>query len=71
MRTRYTVLVAFMAGYIVNDLVPGNNHIGTSPAKAEVAGMASFDLSNDYDFKSAVRRVVRNNCTANGSSIDC
>jgi hypothetical protein len=71
MKIRYVALLAFMAGYIANDLAPGNSYIGISPAKAEVAGMGSLDLSMDYDFKSAVRRVVRNSCTVNGSSIDC
>lgn len=31
-------------------------------AQAEVAGMDSFDLSNDFDFKQAVKRVVDNSC---------
>ena len=31
---------------------------------AEVAGMDYRDLSRDYDFKKAVRRVVESDCTA-------
>ena len=41
--------------------------IGT--AHADVAGMDSYDLYYDYDFKKAVRRVVENNCkTRTGST---
>ena len=37
-------------------------------ANAEVAGMDSYELRTDYDFKKAVKYVVENNCTAEDDS---
>ena len=42
-----------------------------SSANAEVAGMNSYDLSSDYDFKKAVRRVVSRSCYVEGEYIYC
>ena len=32
-------------------------------AQAKVSGMDSYQLSNDFDFKQAVKRVVGNDCS--------
>lgn len=40
-------------------------------AQAEVAGMDSYDLKYDYDFKRAVKAVVEDNCEVDGTSISC
>ena len=36
-------------------------------AHAEVDGMDSYDLSNDYDFRRAVERVVERRCSVSVS----
>ncbi len=40
------------------------------PVKAEVAGMDSYDLKSDYDFKRAVRYIVED-CKVDGTKIRC
>lgn len=40
------------------------------PARAEVAGMNSYDLKYDYDFKRAVQSIVED-CTVDGEDISC
>ena len=42
-----------------------------SAANADVAGMDSYDLSSDYDFKRAVRRVVSGSCYVDGGYVYC
>ena len=34
-------------------------------AQAEVDGMDSLELQNDYDFENAVKDIVNNNCSVN------
>ena len=38
-------------------------------ANAAVAGMTYLELSQDYDFKRAVRRVVQKYCDTSGSGL--
>ena len=41
------------------------------PANAEVAGMDSYDLKYDYDFKKAVKDVVSSSCRIRDEKIYC
>lgn len=41
------------------------------PANAEVAGMDSWDLKHDYDFKKAVKDVISSDCHISGNNIYC
>lgn len=54
------IVFAFLSGYFVANIL--SPKFGFQPAKAEVAGMNSYDLKYDYDFKQAVRMVVEDSC---------
>ena len=45
-------------------------HQTVIPAKAEVAGMDSYDLKYDWDFKRAVQSIVED-CYIDGNYIRC
>ena len=63
-------LIGFASGCLVSNITKQQIIIPT--AKAEVAGMNSFELELDYDFLSAVSRVVQHYCRANeNGSISC
>ena len=51
-------LTIFSFGYVKSDLLRDNKINLVGEVKAEVAGMDSYDLRYDYDFKRAVRKVV-------------
>lgn len=46
-------------------------HNFISQAKAEVAGMDYYDLKSDYDFKKAVKAIVDDDCSTDGTDIIC
>ncbi len=54
MKNFFILFSIFSLGYICNDIIGEL----ISPAKAEVAGMNSFDLRYDWDFKQAVETIV-------------
>lgn len=54
------MVAAFLTGFISSAIV--NNKSLFLPAGAEVAGMNSYDLKYDYDFKRAVEMIVEDNC---------
>ena len=54
------IVFAFLSGYFVANIL--SPKFGFQPAKAEVAGMNSYDLKYDYDFKRAVEMIVEDNC---------
>ncbi len=60
------IIFIFLLGFFIRDL---SKKI-VSPANAEVAGMDSFDLKTDYDFKSAVRSIVED-CIVEDGQISC
>jgi hypothetical protein len=59
-----TAAIAFMAGYLVNDVVQVLG-LGVQPAQASVAGMNYRLLSRDPDFIEAVLQVVDGACRVN------
>ena len=61
-------LVAITAMTVANAAMLAVN-LSTS-VQAKVAGMDSYRLSNDYDFKSAVERIVED-CKVDGEDISC
>ena len=56
----------FVLGFIARDL----SDMMIKNANAEVAGMDSYDLKSDYDFKRAVQMVVED-CYVDGEYISC
>ena len=65
-------LTIFSFGYVTSDLLGDNKINLVGEVKAEVAGMDSYDLRYDYDFKRAVRKVVENYCEVESDGdIDC
>ena len=57
-------LFGFLLGFFVSDIT--HNYTSIQPVHAEVAGMDSYDLKYDYDFKNAVRMVVEDSCNIVG-----
>jgi hypothetical protein len=68
-RYKKFILTIIAVGIIGINIQLFKNDI-VSNANAEVAGMNSFELRLDYDFKSAVMRIVED-CKVIGSKIDC
>ena len=65
-------LTIFSFGYVTSDLLRDNKINLIGEVKAEVAGMDSYDLRYDYDFKRAVRKVVEKYCEVEFyGDIDC
>ncbi len=54
--------LGFIGGLIVSQTVV--------PVKAEVAGMGSYDLQYDWDFRNAVQSIIED-CTVDGDEISC
>lgn len=61
------IVLIFLSGFFVRDL----SSVIVSPVKAEVAGMDSYDLKGDYDFKKAVKSIVEDSCSVDGENISC
>jgi len=61
------IILIFLLGFFMR----GVADIVVSNAAAEVAGMDSYDLKYDYDFKKAVKSVVEDNCSVDGEDISC
>ena len=59
-----TIMMAFMIGYIVSDLVDNLSGSLVSPAYAEVDGKDASALLDDYDFTSAVENHLYTNSVA-------
>ena len=64
MSKNLTIIMAFMIGYIVSDLVDNLNGSLVSPAYAEVGGKDASALLDDYDFTSAVESHLYTNSVA-------
>ena len=62
----FTIILIFILGLISGIILDKT----TAPARAEVAGMDSYDLRYDYDFKRAVQSIVED-CTVDGEDISC
>ena len=60
------IIAAFMCGLICGFYA---NRM-MKPAKAEVAGMDSYDLKYDYDFKHAVEDIIED-CRVDDTRIRC
>ena len=58
-------VTVFSSGYVVHDILQENKTHIIAQAHAEVAGMDSFDLRYDYDFKRAVRSITED-CSVDG-----
>ena len=61
----------FLLSVIAVCLVMITSKLYIPEAHAEVGGMDSWDLANDYDFKRAVKKVVQGNCIIDGDDIAC
>ena len=59
-----TIIMAFMIGYIVSDLVDNLSGSLVGPAYAEVGGKDASALLDDYDFTSAVESHLYSNSAA-------
>ena len=57
------VIMRFLLSVIAICLVMITGKLYIPEAQAEVAGMDSYELSSDYDFKRAVKRVIERDCT--------
>ena len=60
------VLIVFICGIICGFCLKEM----IKPVKAEVAGMDSFDLRYDYDFRRAVKAIIEH-CEIDGTKIHC
>ncbi len=61
-----SMVLIFVLGFMMRDL----STLIVPYAIAEVAGMNSYDLESDYDFKRAVESIVED-CTVSDESISC
>ena len=61
----------FLLSVIAVCLVMITSKLYIPEAQAEVAGMDSWDLRSDYDFKKAVKHVVTDGCWVDDESIYC
>lgn len=55
-------VLGLICGIVINSII--------KPAEAEVAGMDSYDLRYDWDFKQAVQSIIED-CTVDGEDISC
>lgn len=53
------LLIGIIFGFCISNIADISFY---QPAKAEVAGMDSYDLIYDYDFKRAVKEIVEDSC---------
>ena len=60
----------FSFGYIMNDVLKEVRFDLIDEVNAEVAGMDSYDLKYDYDFKKAVESIVED-CEVDRDEIEC
>ena len=63
---KYQIVIIFVLGLISGIIIDKT----IMPAKAEVAGMDSYDLKYDWDFKKAVQSIVED-CSVDGEYISC
>ena len=61
-----SMVLIFVLGFMMRDL----STLIVPYAIVEVAGMNSYDLESDYDFKRAVESIVED-CTVSDESISC
>jgi len=59
-------IIIFLLGFTIRDI----SDIFIPSAKAEVAGMDSYALKSDYDFKRAVKAIVED-CEIQDGKISC
>ena len=65
-------ILIFTIGILIGLFITNYSHIDfIQPANAEVAGMDSYDLKYDYDFKKAVKEIVSSDCHISGDDIYC
>jgi len=66
----YDHIARILLGIIAVSLLAITAKLYVPEAQAAVAGMDWTDLKLDYDFKTAVRKIVED-CVVDGDEIDC
>lgn len=65
-------ILILTTGILFGLFIANNSHIDfVQPANAEVAGMDSWDLKTDYDFKRAVKEIISSDCHISRNDIYC